>query len=78
MGHGAWRNNFELRNANCEFNNKKSGARIQNSGEKNEKSNSSLLVADDYWILLLRIAKLGTRPKGGSPTDNFTLQQITA
>jgi hypothetical protein len=25
-----------------------------------------------------RIAKLGTRPKGGSPKDNFNLQQMTA
>ena len=28
--------------------------------------------------LRFRIAKLGTRPKGGSPQDNFILQQMTA
>ncbi|PNV85406.1 MAG: hypothetical protein C0610_11975 [Desulfobacteraceae bacterium] len=47
------------------FKNKKSGVRIQNSGEKQGKLSSSKLVADDYWILLFRSA-------------NFILQQMTA
>jgi hypothetical protein len=51
--------------ADCRFKNKKSGVRIQNSGEKHEKLSSSKLVADYYWILSL-----------GGP--NFILQQMTA
>jgi hypothetical protein len=44
--------NCELRIANCEFRSKKSGARIQNPGDKKIRSALQFwLLATDYWLL---------------------------
>ena len=59
MGHRAERDDFGFRIANCEFKSKESGDRRQE-----EKSIERLF----------RIAKPGTRPKGGSPKDNYELR----
>ena len=56
---------LSIEHRDCGFQNKKTGVRIQNSGEKHEKLSFSKLVADDYWILSLRRA-------------NFILQKMTA